>query len=259
MWFKGCIKKLSICTWMGFLGRLKTKSFLISRNVNCYSNCVFCPSTSETQDHLFLQYPFSMQVWKGLLYMFYLQPIPCVSLLELIQSTLLGVDQNSKGMTSLCKLIFTAFIWHIWREKNAHIFRNVSRGADHVIRDIISMVYSMCMLLGFQVPSNTESRWNLSPFLGPRHSSLVAEVLPKEGWRMSIVHIYPLLVGVVWSENGDLVLGATRYSQDCCHAALSLLQMIPMHASISMFELDGHIQALVKNPLKSPWRERFTV
>lgn len=79
-----------------------------------------------------------------------------------------------------------------------------------MIRDIISMVYSRCMFLGFQVPSNIESRWNLPSFIGTGHSSLVAEVLPKEGWQMNIVHIYPFLVGVVWSENGDPTLGATR-------------------------------------------------
>lgn len=35
--------------------------------------------------------------------------------------------------------------------------------------------------------------------------------------------------------------------------------MIPMHASISMCELDGHIQKSVKDPFWSPWRERFTI
>ena len=53
---------------------------------------------------------FSMEVCKGLLHMIYLQSTPCDSLMELIQSTLLRVDQSSKGMTTLCKLIFTAFI-----------------------------------------------------------------------------------------------------------------------------------------------------
>lgn len=47
VWLKGYIKKIFVCAWMGLLGCLKTKSFLISRNINCDSNCVFCPSTWE--------------------------------------------------------------------------------------------------------------------------------------------------------------------------------------------------------------------
>ena len=83
---------------------------------------------------------------------------------------------------------------------------------------------------------------------------------------MSIVHIYRFLLGVVWSEKEDPTLSATRYIVKTSIMQLSLslslslsLQMIPMDVPISVFELDGHIQTLVKNPLKSPQRERFTI
>lgn len=33
VWFKGCIKKLSLCAWMIFKRCLKTKEFLLNRNV----------------------------------------------------------------------------------------------------------------------------------------------------------------------------------------------------------------------------------
>lgn len=33
IWFKGCIKKHSICAWMFLRGTLKTKDFLLQRNV----------------------------------------------------------------------------------------------------------------------------------------------------------------------------------------------------------------------------------
>lgn len=60
VWFKGYIKKISVCAWMGLLGCLKTKSFVISRNIKCDSNCIFCPSTWGNQEYLFFQCPYSM-------------------------------------------------------------------------------------------------------------------------------------------------------------------------------------------------------
>lgn len=38
LWFRGCIKKHSICARMFLKRRLKTKEFLLQRNVNCDSN-----------------------------------------------------------------------------------------------------------------------------------------------------------------------------------------------------------------------------
>lgn len=49
LWLKGCINKLSVSAWMRFLCCLKTKSFLISRNVNCDSNCVFFLLVGKTR------------------------------------------------------------------------------------------------------------------------------------------------------------------------------------------------------------------
>ena len=62
IWFTGCIKKHSICAWMFFLGKLKTKDFLLQNNVDCDSCYVFCPCTWESGSHLMLQCPYSQMV-----------------------------------------------------------------------------------------------------------------------------------------------------------------------------------------------------
>ena len=45
IWFKGCIKNHFICAWMLFKGQLKTKDFLLQRNIECDSCCAFCDCT----------------------------------------------------------------------------------------------------------------------------------------------------------------------------------------------------------------------
>lgn len=59
IWFKGCIKKDSMCAWMFLRGRLKRKDFLLQRNVDCDSCRMLCYCTWETSSHLMLHCPFS--------------------------------------------------------------------------------------------------------------------------------------------------------------------------------------------------------
>ena len=59
IWFEGCIKMHSICAWMSFKGRLKTKDFLLQRNVACHTCYALCDCTWETSTHLMLQCPYT--------------------------------------------------------------------------------------------------------------------------------------------------------------------------------------------------------
>eukprot|EP00268_Persea_americana_P014334 TRINITY_DN16344_c2_g1_i1.p1 TRINITY_DN16344_c2_g1~~TRINITY_DN16344_c2_g1_i1.p1 ORF type:complete len:114 (+),score=8.98 TRINITY_DN16344_c2_g1_i1:420-761(+) len=54
VWFKGCIRKHSMCAWMIFRGCLKTKNFLAQRGVECDNCCAFCSCTWETMEHILL-------------------------------------------------------------------------------------------------------------------------------------------------------------------------------------------------------------
>lgn len=55
-------------------------------------------------------------------------------MVELNELTLRSDDHNSKGMITLSKLLFTAFIWHIWRGMNARIFRKSKRKPDQIMQ-----------------------------------------------------------------------------------------------------------------------------
>lgn len=71
----------------------------------------------ESQDHLFLECPYSLQVWSSLVHMVHTQLVQYDSIVHLMESMLQGVDLQSSGIATLCKLIFEPFIWHIWRER----------------------------------------------------------------------------------------------------------------------------------------------
>lgn len=106
-------------------------------------------------------------------------------------------------MATLTKLLFTFFIWHIWRERNARIFKKYRRRSEYIIKDIISKVHSRCLFLGVHVPSHIESRWNLPPFVPLVHPPIEVGLAGKEFWRMSIAFLSSFMIGVLWSDTGD--------------------------------------------------------
>lgn len=105
IWFKGCIRKHSICAWMFLRGKLKTKDFLLQRNVDCNSCCVLCDCTWESGSHLMLQCSYSQTVWSLLLAKLNLSSFVCNSPIELLESILLRIDQRHKGIQTVGKLI----------------------------------------------------------------------------------------------------------------------------------------------------------
>eukprot|EP00268_Persea_americana_P009536 TRINITY_DN13817_c0_g1_i2.p1 TRINITY_DN13817_c0_g1~~TRINITY_DN13817_c0_g1_i2.p1 ORF type:complete len:147 (-),score=5.86 TRINITY_DN13817_c0_g1_i2:254-694(-) len=77
IWFKGCIKNHLVCAWMLLKGRLKTKDFLLQKNVACDSCSAPCDCTWETASHLMIHCPYSQEIWQRILYKLNLLPIGC--------------------------------------------------------------------------------------------------------------------------------------------------------------------------------------
>lgn len=175
IWFTGCIKKHSICAWMLLRERLKTKDFLLQRNVACDSCCVLCNCTWETAIHLMTQCPYSQEVWKSLLAKLNLEPISCATQFELLDSIILPLDQRERGLQTLGKLLFNAFIWHIWAERNGRIFNGKTHSSKAVVQKVIQTVRSRFLYLGLTLPNDIDHHWNIPPRiqeLGPNRISL---------------------------------------------------------------------------------------
>lgn len=133
IWFKGCIKKHSICAWMFLQGKLKTEDFLLQRNVDCDSCFVLCDCTWESGSHLMPQCSYFQSVWTPLLAKLNLTFLLCNSPIKLMESSTLRIDQRHKGILTVGKLVCCAFIWHSWNERNRRIFQATSKPALGVL------------------------------------------------------------------------------------------------------------------------------
>ena len=117
IWFKGGIKKHSVCAWMFFQGRLKTKDFLLQRSVDCDTCCVLCDCTCETSLHLMLHCPYAQAIWGVLLSTLNLVPVTCSITQEFLDSMVSRIDRHGNDTIILAKLLFNAYVWHVWAKR----------------------------------------------------------------------------------------------------------------------------------------------
>lgn len=105
---------------------------------------VLCMQATETIDNLYFQCPYSAYLWElsrlklGL-------TTATGSLIE--EATLISNKFKQKcNTTTLAKVVFSAVIWHIWREKNARIFQHENEHKILVFKEIYpSSDATLCM------------------------------------------------------------------------------------------------------------------
>lgn len=137
---------------MFFKKRLKTKEFLLHRNVPSDSNCALCDATWESELHLMIQCLFSKSVWMSILTKLNLTPFDCENPLQLMQSVLLLLNQGKNDIQTIGILVVNAFIWHIWAKRNGRIFRMNANTNISVTQKFLKTVCSRILYLGLQLP-----------------------------------------------------------------------------------------------------------
>ena len=110
-----------------------------------------------------IQCPFSQFVWQLLIHKINLEPMDCDSSTALVESITLRIDPHHKGLQTLGKIIFSAFIWHIWHEMNYRIFRAQSTSAINVVYTIINTIKSRIVYIGINLPDDISSYWHTPP------------------------------------------------------------------------------------------------
>jgi hypothetical protein len=129
--------KVSGFAWLVLHDRVPTKENLIRRKVllnDDSQRCVFCGTSAETLEHLFLYCTFSFQVWKHVfswLGVSLLLPHSIVSLLNFLAS-LHGPKGKRKGLV----MLWSAVIWSIWRHRNSLIFENGALDLAGLVEEI---------------------------------------------------------------------------------------------------------------------------
>lgn len=141
VWFKHAVPKHAFNFWTANYNRLPIRSRLHSWGMNINPNCVFCDSSQETRDHLFLHCTFASSLWKTVLTHLGQPPATFISW-EVLISWLLG---RTMGLSStLKKLVAQATIYLLWQERNSRTHDGPSASVpsvfkllDRTIRDII--------------------------------------------------------------------------------------------------------------------------
>lgn len=100
------------------------------------TNCVLCTQNPETINHLFLQCVYAREVWFNVLRRLGLELLAPQHDHALIawwlQSRRAVARQRRKCFDLICLLV----VWHIWLERNARVFRQVSLQPTALLRKI---------------------------------------------------------------------------------------------------------------------------
>jgi hypothetical protein len=119
IWKSKCTPKIKSFFWLLVNDRLNTKDMLMRRSFNLNDNglCRMCDNgLIETRDHLFWSCTFSLQCWQFI-------NIKLEDNIDLSQ--MIATARSDFGKPFFFEAFATA-AWNIWKQRNAHIFDNVT-------------------------------------------------------------------------------------------------------------------------------------
>lgn len=224
--------------------------------MQCISWCALFDSTWESSEHLFLHCNYASFVWDGLQSKLILQPIRCFSILNLASSMVDRVGQTGASLILIARLIFPAFAWHIWRERNSQVFSHKFKRPAQVLYDVLQQIYSRDLFLDIQLPDPYQGLWNLPSAMGLWPHPCIPFVV-HEGWRFSIVLLQTYLIGILWQPNGHPGFAAIRRDILFYQEVTYLIEMVPLYISELCVEMEVSLSKTLLDPSKSPWTHRF--
>lgn len=127
--------KQTFILWLALLGRMRTKDVLINWGMEVKSNCVLCGNHPETQQHLFFECDYSLNIWSSILGWLGWQRQMLPWALE--WQWVLHYSRSKTARCVLLKACFVAAVYEIWCERNSRIFQNthtVKEGLIHIIK-----------------------------------------------------------------------------------------------------------------------------
>lgn len=127
---------------MAFNNGLKSKVSLPSTGIQCSTVCCLRNSGQETYKHVFAECFYSQKIWAKIYPKFSKGNQRGVRLTEFLENFLEGCRCSSVGEIVLAKLYISAFIWHVWKEWNSHIFCRNSTVWEVVLKSIQKWIQS---------------------------------------------------------------------------------------------------------------------
>lgn len=106
---------------------LKTRDLLAKRTSIPDPRCTLYSGSDETCNHLFLDCPYSCQVWNSIAQKFKVGQCPSSIIRQHIEEFLRKRDVSKKDNSTLGRLCFSAYTWQIWKKRNSRVFHNEQR------------------------------------------------------------------------------------------------------------------------------------
>ena len=138
IWFPNHCPKMSLHLLRALHGKLRTKHILKGIGVIQEDTCQLCHLSVETLEHLFFQCPFSAYIWT--LCRLKLGMVSPIGNLHEEAAKNSALFQRKSNISIVAKLVFSAAIWHIWRECNVKIFQGVSKHKLQVFKELYECI-----------------------------------------------------------------------------------------------------------------------
>ncbi|KAL4309116.1 hypothetical protein GQ457_01G028970 [Hibiscus cannabinus] len=132
------VPKHAIIAWMAVLDRLLTNDRLVRMGMEVVDKCWLCGGHSETRNHNFSECGFSRGIWRAIL------RLCCVTREVTDWDGELGWAVrmlNGKSLiVIILKLAWSAFVYSMWLERNARLFRGRNKSVDKLIFSVKEIV-----------------------------------------------------------------------------------------------------------------------
>ncbi|XP_039055390.1 uncharacterized protein LOC120198064 [Hibiscus syriacus] len=141
IWYPMHLPKHSLIAWMTILNRLPTSDRLQRMGISTDGICINCRIYQETRDHLFSQYSLVVELWKSILNLNGMN-YTALTWDEMV-SRASSTWKGKSLITIILKILWNAFIYSLWQERNRRMFQGRSRTVDIMLKEIIEVVSIM--------------------------------------------------------------------------------------------------------------------
>ncbi|XP_020272555.1 uncharacterized protein LOC109847736 [Asparagus officinalis] len=153
--------KHSLIMWLAILSRLLTKDRLYRMKIleANQNQCVLCTGSTnrpESKNHLFFECQYSASVWNDMMEWLGFTWRSCDW-----NCVMNWFNNNLKGlgfMKKVKRMVLSATIYWIWKERNSRIFQQKCRSSDQLVREVKISV--LMKVLQEKVPDHLRERIN---------------------------------------------------------------------------------------------------
>lgn len=142
VWFKDNTPKHAFHMWVTVQDRLPTRSRLAAWGLLTPTICCLCLLSDESRDHLFIDCPYSKDIWKMMLQKLSLTTLSFDSWAHLLTWPASAPNQSMRTLRSIA---VQTIVYNIWTERNNRIFKNkmlttsdLFKIVDRTVRNTIS-------------------------------------------------------------------------------------------------------------------------